>query len=305
MEAAKRELPSIVKGIKPVQPRLSKVPAMIELCYEAEVEVEQQINDDNWEPVFTECGDPIMQTVVETREERANILSAGNIALLSALPGKGKTSIVEAICASSAPPVYQDIDTLGFATDRMGRKILRFDTEMTHPDLETSHWRMCRRIGLPPEASGLHHLSVWGMKGKSISERLKALQHAINSEEYGIIIVDQMADLLPSVNDENIVNQLLDELIGACERHSVGLFCTSHLNENMASIKSRGHLGSHLERKASWVGIINYDRETRIYNIETKKARSASRDAIAAYKWNRSKGFFTSCAPHNKKYRAN
>jgi len=66
------------------------------------------------------------------------------------------------------------------------------------------------------------------------------------------VLIDGIGDLCVNVNDPTEANELHDEIRALVVKHSCPVVCVLHENPAapMNAGKTRGHLGSHLERKA-------------------------------------------------------
>jgi len=84
------------------------------------------------------------------------------------------------------------------------------------------------------------------------------------------VLLDGFADLIDDVNDAEQSCNLVAELMAMAERHNVAIIGVLHLNPGSES-KTRGHLGSQLERKSRTVLSISKNGEDRI--LFTRKAR--------------------------------
>lgn len=74
----------------------------------------------------------------------------------------------------------------------------------------------------------------------------------LNKKGLGIVVLDGIADLIKSVNDEAESSELVDELMAWCENYDCHFACVIHENKGNSNTV-RGHLGTILVNKAETV----------------------------------------------------
>jgi hypothetical protein len=228
------------------------------------------------------------------------ILSPGNLSVLIAQPGAGKSAVCEAILSGSIKP---DCDSLGLSV-RQGARAVYFDTERSIQDHWHSWQRMARRAGLEPGAGvpvTFELLSLFS----SIGERREYIETFLQSGAADLVIIDGLGDLVESVNDEEICNACINLLLSHAKRFNIGLLATIHHNPQPGNEKARGHLGSEAMRRAESVLIIKRDTENGVRTITTDfqhgKNRNASDRLESCFTWNEEAQMFLSCARPEKK----
>ena len=221
------------------------------------------------------------------------ILSPGNMSVLIAAPGAGKSAVCEAIISASIKP---DCDSLGLSV-RQGVRAAYFDTERSLADHWDSWQRMTRRAGL---GAGAEVPAVFELLSlfSSINDRREYIESFLQSSASDFLIIDGLGDLAESVNDEEKNNALINMLLSHAKRLNVGLLATIHGNPNDKE-KARGWLGSEAMRKAESVLIIKRDGESGIRTITTDfqhgKNRSATDRLNACFTWDETAQMFLSC----------
>ncbi|HSI82990.1 MAG TPA: hypothetical protein VK970_04350 [Candidatus Methylacidiphilales bacterium] len=149
--------------------------------------------------------------------------------------------------------------------------ILHFDTEQSpedHYDLVT---RSLRRAGMARPPAVLRSFCLTDLH---VDQRMAAIQFALQTitGPIGAVIIDGVADLCHDVNDAEEANNLVDTLYSWAIRHAAPIICVLHENPGSAIGKTRGHLGSQLERKAATN--LRMDKDCNgIIEIYTEKAR--------------------------------
>lgn len=197
-----------------------------------------------------------------------------NLTTITAAVKAGKTAVIGAMAAAAFPHNH-DADLLGFSSHNPDRKaIILIDSEQSPAD----HWNVCktatRRAGSEKSPawfysyclSGLDCGQVWRLTREAI--RMAAEAHG------GIhaIFLDGAADLVADVNDPAESNAFVAKLHGLAIEYHCPIVCAIHFNPG--SEKSRGHLGSQLERKAESNLALEKDNDeiTVIYSTKQRRA---------------------------------
>jgi hypothetical protein len=155
--------------------------------------------------------------------------------------------------AASVLPHANDVDLLGFeSSNPTGKALLWFDTEQSRYDHQQCVSRALRRAGLNPadKPNWFHSFCLTGM---SYSEAWAFVLAAITkfSREHGGVqsaLLDGTADFVRDVNDPEECNAFVAGMHALAIKHDSHFVNILHLNPG--SVKSRGHLGSQLERKS-------------------------------------------------------
>jgi len=188
------------------------------------------------------------------------IVAPGNIAVMTGQAKTGKSAMLSAIMAGQ----LDHREHLGIeAAATGGRAVIHFDTEQSRHD----HWqlinRAIRRAGAQDVPAWLRSYSVADL---STDERraLLSAEVAQASALHGgvaLVLIDGVADLCHDPNDPAEAFGLVEELHRLAAKYECGVLCILHLNPGSQNSKSRGHLGSQLERKAESVLQLEKDDE--------------------------------------------
>ena len=181
-----------------------------------------------------------------------DILTPGNIANIQAQPKAGKTAAIGAIIAST---IKGDGDTLGFsARNDKGFAVIHFDTEQSPFDHFNLIKRAMRRINVESVPKWLRSYCLTDVP-VNVRRQTLVIELERASQQCGgvlVVIIDGVADLCMSPNDESESLALVDQLHQLAIRFNCGILTVLHENPGAFndSGKTRGHLGSQLERKA-------------------------------------------------------
>ena len=172
-----------------------------------------------------------------------------NISTITAAVKSGKSAAIEAIAAATF--AAEDCDTLGFESGNPGGKaLLHFDSEQSPED----HWhhvdRIIRRAHADTAPKWLKSYCLTGLTFKQCQECVWEAMRIAREEYPGIlaVLIDGYCDLISDVNDSAESNDFVARLHGLAIQYACHISGVIHLNPGTE--KSRGHLGSQLERKA-------------------------------------------------------
>ncbi len=210
--------------------------------------------------------------------EGNKILSLGNVIVVAGKPKAGKSAACQSVLSGSIATdsdkhndCFLGIDTVHVPT---GKMVLHFDTEQSLADYSKKLKSALWLAGYNDNAAQLesYHLleySPW--------ERLRYIEHLIDyhalvSDGVYLVIIDGVADLVKSVNDEEACNEVVNTLHRVATEHNAAVLVVLHLNPDGG--KTRGHLGSQLDRKAE--SVLNIEREGEICVINPKLCRNAN-----------------------------
>jgi hypothetical protein len=182
------------------------------------------------------------------------VCTPGNLVVIAAQPKAGKSAFISAMVAAiAAEDEDTGTDCLGvesIATN--GKAVLFFDTEQSPYDAQELINRAARRAGLKDMP---HNFRAYSIRDLSTAKRREALRLEMNraSREHGgifAVFLDGVADLIPDVNNIAESGELVDELAALSTAYSCPTICVLHENSRSENGKTRGHLGSQLERKS-------------------------------------------------------
>lgn len=204
------------------------------------------------------------------------ISTPGNLSGIQGPVKSGKTGVLEAIIAAVFNANRQGADTLGFSADNVGGKaVIHLDTEQSRYDHDSLIRRAMKRgrIEVPP-----HWFLSFNVTDLTTADRLKALEIVIEdaSARHGgifLIIIDGVADLCASPNDEAESIALVGRLHSLAILHDCAIVCVLHENPGSENGKMRGHLGSQLERKAETPLRLAKDAASGVTTIWADRAR--------------------------------
>lgn len=202
----------------------------------------------------------------------------GNILCITGGEGTGKSNYIAALIAGSIIKDGRSIDTLGVnvCDNSDSKAVLLYDTEQSEVQLFKNVSNLLKRAKLKEKPNELRAFSLTGMSRK---ERLQAIVQSMDKYHYEyegirLVVIDGIADLVSSANDEVESIRIIDELYRLAGIYRTCIICVLHYVPN--GLKLRGHLGSELQRKAAAILSIELDNEPSVSVVKALKVRDGS-----------------------------
>jgi len=179
-----------------------------------------------------------------------SIYTPGNITAVQAQAKAGKTAFVAACLAAPMDPTG---DCLGISSENpAGLAVIHFDTEQSPADHHAVIQSALRRAGVSVAPPWLRSYRVADL---STADRQRSFKYEIeraNKECGGIlaILLDGGADFVVDPNDPAESFTFVDKLHQLAIQYLTVILAIIHENPSSEIGKTRGHLGSQLERKA-------------------------------------------------------
>lgn len=216
------------------------------------------------------------------------ILTLGNISVVAGKAKSGKSALCQSIMSGAISRDNESKSYLGVdvVPAPNGKVVLHFDTEQSAFDYSRKLRNSIYDAGYSDNVDGFEsfHLlefSPW--------ERLRYILHmidyySIKYEGVYLVVLDGVADLVKSVNDEESANKVVDDLHQVATELNCGILVVLHLNPDGG--KTRGHLGSQLDRKAETVLLVEKeDENTCVINPKYCRNASFANIPMPQYQW--------------------
>lgn len=185
------------------------------------------------------------------------ICTPGNITVVAGAPKTAKSTVIGAQLAAAMPVDESAADTrdlLGFTgLPSGGKALVHFDTEQSPYDA----WSLVRcaalRIG---ESTFPDNFRCYRLADVVILQRLQLVKAELKraAQECGgihCVFIDGIADLCIDLNDPVEAFGLVEELVQLATKYNCPIITVLHENPSGRETgKTRGHLGSQLQRKA-------------------------------------------------------
>ena len=202
-----------------------------------------------------------------------------NLFCITGGEGTGKSNYVGAILAGALGEKRLPIEkTLGLeiTANPKGLAVLHYDTEQSEAQLHKNLGKTLRRDSLSAVPKFYHSLYLASLSRR---DRLKLIRESMDlfHHRHGgihLVVIDGIADLIRSANDETESIAIVDELYRLAGIYNTCIICVLHFVPN--GIKLRGHIGSELQRKAAGILSIEKDDNPEYSVVKALKARDGS-----------------------------
>ena len=221
----------------------------------------------------------------------------GNISTYSAQSKVGKTAAMGALVASTY--AVPGSDCLGFeSSNPNGHAVIVFDTEQSIFDHAEGFERALRRAQVANAPPWVLSYCLTGFLAGDIRCAIRlALERG--KQKFGGVhsfILDGVADVCLDVNNAEEANNLVSELHGLAIEFDCSLVCIIHVNPGSQDHKTRGHLGSQLERKSECNFKLERSEETTVIYADKNRRAPIPKDKGAYFAWNDDAGMHMSVA---------
>ena len=188
------------------------------------------------------------------------IATAGNLMVIQSQAKMGKSAVVGALIASlildpadEAVGYLEEPDLLGFSAELIGKKaVVLFDTEQSLYDSWRLIHRACDRAQIKELPEQLRAYQLVDIPTTARRGLLHAEAERASNECGGIhaILIDGVGDLCLDPNDPAEAFEIVEDLQRLAVTYDCPVVLVIHENPSSVDGKTRGHLGSHLTRKA-------------------------------------------------------
>ena len=202
-----------------------------------------------------------------------------NLLCITGGEGTGKSNYVAAILTGTLGTERLPAErTLGLeiTPNPNGLAVLHYDTEQSEAQLHKNLGKTLQRASLKKVPKFYHSLYLASLSRK---DRLKLIRESMDLfyHKHGgihLVVIDGIADLIRSANDETESIAIVDELYRLAGIYNTCIICVLHFVPN--GIKLRGHIGSELQRKAAGILSIEKDDNPEYSVVKALKVRDGS-----------------------------
>ena len=202
-----------------------------------------------------------------------------NLLCITGGEGTGKSNYVAAILTGTLGTERLPAErTLGLeiTPNPNGLAVLHYDTEQSEAQLHKNLGKTLQRASLKNVPKFYHSLYLASLSRK---DRLKLIRESMDLfyHKHGgihLVVIDGIADLIRSANDETESIAIVDELYRLAGIYNTCIICVLHFVPN--GIKLRGHIGSELQRKAAGILSIEKDDNPGYSVVKALKVRDGS-----------------------------
>ena len=202
-----------------------------------------------------------------------------NLFCITGGEGTGKSNYIAAILAGTLGRERLKAEqTLGLevTANPKGLAVLHYDTEQSEAQLYKNLEKTLRRAGVKSVPEFYHSLYLASLSRKDRMKLIRESMDLFHHKHSGIhlVVIDGIADLIRSANDETESIAIVDELYRLAGIYNTCIICVLHFVPN--GIKLRGHIGSELQRKAAGILSIEKDDNPEYSVVKALKVRDGS-----------------------------
>ena len=202
-----------------------------------------------------------------------------NLLCITGGEGTGKSNYVAAILTGTLGTERLPAErTLGLeiTPNPNGLAVLHYDTEQSEAQLHKNLGKTLQRASLKNVPKFYHSLYLASLSRKDRLQLIRASMDLFSHKHGGIhlVVIDGIADLIRSANDETESIAIVDELYRLAGIYNTCIICVLHFVPN--GIKLRGHIGSELQRKAAGILSIEKDDNPEYSVVKALKVRDGS-----------------------------
>ena len=199
-----------------------------------------------------------------------------NLFCITGGEGTGKSNYISGILSGTLGSEREQTLGLEITANSKGLAVLHYDTEQSEAQLHKNLGKTLRRAGVKSVPEFYHSLYLASLSRK---DRLKIIRESMDLfyHKHGgihIVVIDGIADLIRSANDETESIAIVDELYRLAGIYNTCIVCVLHFVPN--GIKLRGHIGSELQRKAAGILSIEKDDNPEYSVVKALKVRDGS-----------------------------
>ena len=202
-----------------------------------------------------------------------------NLFCITGGEGTGKSNYISSILSGTLREERLSAEqTLGLeiTANPNGLAVLHYDTEQSEAQLHKNLGRTLRRASLTAVPEFYHSLYLASLSRKDRLRLIRESMDLFHHKHGGIhlMIIDGIADLIRSANDESESIAIVDEMYRLAGIYNTCIICVLHFVPN--GIKLRGHIGSELQRKAAGILSIETDDNPEYSVVKAIKVRDGS-----------------------------
>lgn len=205
--------------------------------------------------------------------------SQDNLFCITGGEGTGKSNYISAILSGTLGVERLEAEkTLGLEVTPNPKRlaVLHYDTEQSEAQLHKNLGKTLRRASLATVPEFYHSLYLASLSRKDRLKLIRESMDLFHHKHAGIhlVVIDGIADLIRSANDESESIAIIDELYRLAGIYNTCIICVLHFVPN--GIKLRGHIGSELQRKAAGILSIERDENPEYSVVKALKVRDGS-----------------------------
>lgn len=228
------------------------------------------------------------------------ISTPGNITGIIGASKSGKSAFMSSLISGAIQDALE-MDCFGFkvAPNKQMKVVMSIDSEMSEYDSYRRHIAILKMGAFDREPE---YFRSYLFRTIPVRDRFQSLELLIDkqAQAFGgvhMLFGDGIADFVASVNDEAECNDAVHKFEAIAIKYKCPVILVLHLNPGSDS-KTRGHLGSQLERKAESILVVS--KRDGISSIEGKLLRNSGDIPIQEFVYDQTAGHHVSIGKKDK-----
>lgn len=228
------------------------------------------------------------------------ISTPGNITGIIGASKSGKSAFMSSLISGAIQDALE-MDCFGFkvAPNKQMKVVMSIDSEMSEYDSYRRHVAILKMGSFDREPE---YFRSYLFRTIPVRDRFQSLELLIDkqAQAFGgvhILFGDGIADFVASVNDEAECNEAVHKFEAIAIKYKCPVILVLHLNPGSDS-KTRGHLGSQLERKAESILVVS--KKDSVSSIEGKLLRNSGDIPIQEFVYDTTIGHHVSIGKRDK-----
>ena len=215
---------------------------------------------------------------------RIPISTPGNLSTISAAVKSGKSSWVGAMMSATMSGGGDSCLGVISSNDAQGA-VIHLDTEQAVDDHDALIRIVLRRADRKEPPAWFQSYCITGFTLRDAQDSIGALLSDAKSKHGSIhsLLIDGAADMVPDVNDPEACNSFIASLHAKAIEYDCSIVGVIHLNPS--GEKTRGHLGSQLERKSESNLRLERDGDALVCWSDKNRKAPISKDRGPRFQW--------------------
>ena len=163
-------------------------------------------------------------------------------------------------------------------------KVMWYDTEQSRQSTKSILTDRVFKLADLTESDIDNNFFVFNVRANTYQERVDYLVAGIEAYQPDMVIIDNVSDLLSSINDQEESARLIDQLMQLSTQYDCNITIVIHLNRSGEKRSLRGWLGTEILHKAFDVYYCQQIENTDVFSVEQSFTRKYRTREILCYK---------------------
>jgi hypothetical protein len=196
------------------------------------------------------ASEEISDSVVALQQEDTPIVSIGDISTITGVAKSRKTFLTTAMIVA----FLKSDGFMGLNSELQNKKVLLIDTEQSRVFVQRVVRRIYRMLGYDYSIDVRDCLRVLSLRELTPEQRFEVIKETIETYRPQLVFIDGTADLVNDTNSIEESTKMVNSLMRLSSERHCHICNVVHTNPNTE--KTRGHIGSELQRKSETVMLV-------------------------------------------------